>query len=78
MMETILVDGKPVEVSRFSSDETHRLWDNLEKQMGEIGTEGWPFGRQSEYLMKAVEWKLISREDALELYLVAMGLKTTL
>lgn len=75
-METILVDGKSVEVSRFSHEDIDRLWDGLEKQMGEIGVD-WPYGHQSDYLMKAVGWKLISWEDALELYLVSVGLKVT-
>ena len=76
-MNTILVDGKPVEVSRFSRAQVDALWDGLEAKMGSQMQGAWGNVQQSDYLMYAVKVKLISLEDAKELYFVAKGFKIT-
>ena len=77
-METVEVEGKQVEVSRFTSQEVHDAWDRLEKLQGEIDGHFWSYGRTSVYLDHARKCKLIDFDTALELYLISMGLKIAL
>ena len=61
--------------SSLSQEEVDSEWDRLEGRMGPAEKYVGSFGRQSEFLWAAVRNKLIAFDKALELYLVAIGLR---
>lgn len=74
-METVLIDGRPVEVSRLTNAQVDEHWDRLESLCGRIGGADWPYGFPSKFLDYARRCGLIDLETAKELYFICVGLK---